>query len=124
MLGTDIVEIARIQQSAERESFLNGIFTPNELAYWQSRGKKAETLAGMFCAKEAAAKALGTGFSSFRPSDVEVDHTGKGAPFLTLHGGAKTLLNKREIHVSIAHCAAYATAVCFIEPCLKTKEQK
>ena len=63
--GTDLVEIARIQQSFERygKRFLDRIFTPAEQAYCLRKRNAAESLAARFAAKEAAAKALGTGIS-------------------------------------------------------------
>lgn len=114
MTGIDIVEIERIREKSTNETFLRSVFTENELEYFSSRGKKAETLAGMFCAKEAVAKALGTGFRGFRPSDIEILHDELGAPKAKLYGKAAELSGDRNIHVSVSHCKEYATAVCFI----------
>ena len=114
MIGIDIAEIERVREKATSETFLKSVFTAKEIEYYNSRGKKAETLAGMFCAKEAVAKALGTGFRGFRPSDIEVTHNELGAPEAELYGGAKELAGKREVHISISHCKEYATAMCFI----------
>ncbi|MGC2613310.1 MAG: holo-ACP synthase, partial [Terracidiphilus sp.] len=63
--GIDLVEIARIQQSLERfgPRFLNRVFTSAEQAYCMRKRNAAESLAARFAAKEAAAKALGTGIS-------------------------------------------------------------
>src|SRR5260370_42164438 len=65
-LGTDLMEIERVQQSIDRfgERFLHRVFTEGEIAYCQRKKKhSAESFAARFAAKEAAAKALGTGIS-------------------------------------------------------------
>src|SRR5215472_4723413 len=89
-LGLDATEIDRIADSIERygERFLRRIFTESEIAYCMRRRVPAIHFAGRFAAKEAAMKALGTGFSQgvvWR--DVEVVRRG-GPPQLQLHGGA------------------------------------
>jgi len=63
--GTDIIEIARIRQSIARfgPRFLERVFTPGEIAYCERKKNAAESYAGRFAAKEAAAKALGTGIA-------------------------------------------------------------
>ena len=114
MTGIDIVEIDRIREKAEKETFLTSVFTKGELEYYCLHGKRAETLAGMFCAKEAAAKALGTGFAGFRPVDIEVVHDDLGAPKIRLNDKIVSLLKGRRIEISISHCKEYATAVCVI----------
>lgn len=114
MIGTDIIEIERVRKSAENESFLTGVFTAAERAYYAQHGSRAETLAGMFCAKEAVAKALGTGFNGFRPGDIEITHTQSGAPTVCLAGKAKALFPDAQIEVSISHCKEYATAVAIV----------
>lgn len=103
-LGTDIIEIARIEAALSRPAFAQRIFTPNERDWLGRKGKNLpQSAAGLFCAKEAVAKALGTGFRdglNFR--DIEIDHTEQGAPFvLRPHGG---------FLLSISHCQTYATA--------------
>jgi holo-[acyl-carrier protein] synthase len=64
-LGTDLIEIARIAQTVDRfgERFLRRVYTPQEIAYCLGKRSSAESLAARFAAKEAAAKALGTGIS-------------------------------------------------------------
>jgi holo-[acyl-carrier protein] synthase len=63
--GTDLIEIARIRQSISRygQRFLSRVFTPGEIAYCERKKNSAESYAGRFAAKEAAAKALGTGIA-------------------------------------------------------------
>ena len=61
-VGLDVCEISRMEKLAEDERFLNRFFTPEERAYLAERGRnRAQTLAGLFAAKEALLKALGTG---------------------------------------------------------------
>jgi holo-[acyl-carrier protein] synthase len=110
-VGTDIEEILRIKQLAGSEAFLNKCFTPAELLYAESKkAGRDETLAGMFCAKEAFSKAVGTGFRGFSLKDVEIVHDGSGRPYISL---APPLAERFDgkFHLSISHCPAYATAV-------------
>lgn len=115
MLGTDIIEIERVSESAKSGAFISGVFTDCERAYYEAHGGRAETLAGMFCAKEAVAKALGRGFNGFRPNDIEIYHDDLGAPHVRLLGSAKKLFPDAEIEVSISHCFSYATATAILK---------
>lgn len=110
MTGVDIIEIERIRAASARASFLRGVFTERELRYWETHGKSVETLAGLWCAKEATVKALGCGFR-FRPTAVEILHTPEGAPAVVLHGKAAERFAEITVEVSISHCKAYAVAV-------------
>lgn len=111
MIGCDIIEIDRIRKAAEKGSFLRGVFTDAERAYYVQQGSKAQTLAGMFCAKEAVAKALGSGFRGFRPCDIEIRHDDNGAPQARLCGKAKEIWGDAEVEISVSHCDTYAMAV-------------
>lgn len=64
-IGTDLIEIERVEASIERygEKFLERIFTPGEIAYCRQKKGSGESFAARFAAKEAGAKALGTGIS-------------------------------------------------------------
>ena len=103
-LGTDIIEIERIARAMRRPAFSARIFTPLERAWLQTKGGNIpQSAAGLFCAKEAVAKALGTGFADgLRFCDIEIDHTAQGAPFVSRPHGRFLL--------SIAHCQTYAVA--------------
>ncbi|MDR1688378.1 MAG: holo-ACP synthase [Clostridiales bacterium] len=128
-LGTDIIEISRIKTACERERFIKRCFTEEEAALF-ANGKftegeaalfangKFQSVAGNFAAKEAAAKALGTGFSGFSLSDIEVLRDERGKPIINLFNGAKKVfetLGAKHIYVSISHCENYASAVVIIE---------
>ena len=117
-LGTDIIEIERVQKALNRENFRNNVFTESEQIYCESRGKNsAASYAARFAAKEAFFKALGTGIFT-RLTDVEVINDERGAPKIFLRGKAAALIEKKrvkKISVSLSHSREFATAVCIIE---------
>lgn len=108
--GIDLVEIARVQKSAEKPSFLNKVYGAHELAAF---GGKVESLAGAFAAKEAFAKALGTGIRGFSLSEVQVLHDALGAPYFALSGRAQEIADSLhlEFALSITHTQDYAAAM-------------
>lgn len=120
-LGTDIVEIARIESVIERSgnSLAKRILTNNEFIQYQQQTQPARFLAKRFAVKEAAAKALGTGIRNglaFNQFEVTNDKLGK--PLLTLTGAALVLaehLKMTCIHVSITDERHYAAATVIIE---------
>ena len=78
-IGTDICSISRFEDEEKRGSLIARFFTENERTYVESRGKgAAASAAAVFAAKEACAKALGTGFRGFGPSEIEVVHNEDG----------------------------------------------
>ena len=90
--GVDIAETSRIEQSLQRhgERFTQKIFTPAEIVYCEKFKNRAERYAARFAAKEAAFKALGTGWrEGIRWLDVEVVHQPSGKPELVLTGRAQ-----------------------------------
>lgn len=96
-LGNDLVDIRRIERTLERfgDRFLARVFTPaeRERAERGRPGTRAATYAKRFAAKEAAAKALGTGFANgVFLRDIGVVDLGGGRPGLALTGGAAALL--------------------------------
>lgn len=113
--GIDIVEISRIEDMAVRhEKSLRRLFTTNELAYCAARERaKYASMAGIFAAKEAFLKALGTGFRSGKWTDIEVLHTDYGAPYLHItgeHAVAAAARSAADPALSISHDGAYAVA--------------
>lgn len=120
-LGTDIVEIQRVDDSVSRlgDAFAQRILTPSEFLLYQSSRHATRYLAKRFCVKEAAAKALGTGIGrgiSWQHFQVENDND--GAPLLNFSAGAEKRLNliggSRAL-VSISDEVHYATAVVILE---------
>ena len=107
-IGTDIVRVARIQQDLERfgERFAERILTASEMREFRATAGKANFLARRFAAKEAAVKALGTGFSQgVQLHDIEVSHDAQGKPLLEFRGRAREFMQKHAItvsHVSLA----------------------
>jgi len=117
--GIDIESISRIGSAVEKGGFTERVFTRGELDYALGRRAPARHLAGRFAAKEACAKALGTGFSSgVRLKDIEVVSGPGGAggkASLKLYAEAGRLLGDRRAHLSIAYEADLALAVVVIE---------
>ena len=120
-LGIDIIEIARIREVLLRTPrFRERVFTPNERAYCDSRGAvAAQHYAARFAAKEAALKALQTGWrGGISWQDVEVGSRESGAPYLILHGPVKALFNSSGAtvaHLSLSHTTEHAIAQVVLE---------
>src|SRR5712692_4924589 len=114
--GVDIAETSRIDKALERhgERFSKRLYTPGEIAYCEKFKNKAERYAARFAAKEAAFKALGTGWrEGVRWLDVEVTHQPSGKPELVLSGRAEELaraLGVTRVAVSISHANQYVMA--------------
>ncbi|MFA6941393.1 MAG: holo-ACP synthase, partial [Clostridiaceae bacterium] len=79
-IGTDIIEIKRIEKAIENESFIYKVFNENELKDINGNNLKANSLAGKFSAKEAVSKALGTGIRGFSFKDIEILKDNPGKP--------------------------------------------
>jgi holo-[acyl-carrier protein] synthase len=115
-IGIDIVEVARIDHSIARhgERFLRRVFTDGEINYCRAHRAPGPNYAARFAAKEALAKAFGTGIGaqlSWR--DIEVCRKPTGEPFIKLHGTGAKLAQQRgavEIFVSLTHTATFAAA--------------
>ncbi|KYH35427.1 holo-[acyl-carrier-protein] synthase [Clostridium tepidiprofundi DSM 19306] len=118
-VGTDIVEIDRIKNAiTKRQGFLSRIFNKSEIEYLKRRNMRPEYVAGRFAAKEAVAKALGTGFRGFDFKDIIIEKTALGKPIVSLKGKARMIALKEgnyKIHLSISHCNKYAVANVILE---------
>lgn len=119
-IGNDIVEIERVKKAASRtSSFLDKLLTPLEKeSVTKGNGFKMESIAGIFAAKEAVSKALGTGFVTFSLRDIEIFKDEKGKPNIKLYGGAEVIAKEMgvtQVHVSISHSKSYATAIAIAE---------
>lgn len=111
--GVDLIEIARIEEVVARHGkhYLERIYTPAEL---EQCGRRAESLAGRFAAKEAVAKALGCGIGDVAWQEIEILGDEQNAPQLTLHGEALKKANEQGLStwsVSISHSQSHSVAL-------------
>jgi holo-[acyl-carrier protein] synthase len=119
--GIDIAEVPRIRQSIERfgERFLRRIFTPDEIRYCESKANRVERYAARFAAKEAAMKALGTGWNhGVRWRDCEVARIPGKRPTIVFHGQAGEFaagLGVKNTALSISHTTEQAIAQVILE---------
>jgi len=120
-LGLDIAEIDRIEAAITRHGapFLERLFTPDEIAYCERFKNRCERYAGRFAVKEAAMKALGTGWSrGVRWRDIEVTREPSGKPGLRLAGAAREFADRmgvKHMSVTITHSGNLALAQVIFE---------
>jgi holo-[acyl-carrier protein] synthase len=120
-LGTDLIEIERIEATIEEfgERFLNRVFTEGEIAYCQRKKNSGESFAARFAAKEAGAKALGTGIGrGVRWKEIEVQRQPGERPTLHFTGRAAERagsMGVRNIQLSLSHSNDVAMAVVSVE---------
>lgn len=112
-LGVDICEIARVERAISRHpTFRDRVFTPEEIAYCDSKARPAESYAGRFAAREATIKALG-GYRGRRWQDISVTRHPSGAPAIRLDGNAKRradALGVTDVLITFTHEKASAVA--------------
>lgn len=113
-VGIDVVEIERFKNNA-----LSHIFTENEIEYINKKNiKKYETMAGIFCAKEAFVKALQVGIGNGSIlNKIEISHNVSGAPYILKNKFVINKLNEidlNEIEISISHTKDIAQAICIL----------
>jgi len=119
--GIDIAEVPRIAESINRfgERFIRRVFTEGEIRYCDTKANRFERYAARFAAKEAAMKALGTGWNNgVRWRDVEVVREPGRRPTIKFHAKAAevaTRLNAKNISLSITHTAEQAMASVILE---------
>ncbi len=119
-IGVDIVEVRRIERALSNgSSMVERVFTPREIEYCNEHKNRFQHFAGRFAAKEAALKALGTGWSSgIRWKDVEVTNGEMGRPELRLHGKAREIYDESGAArpmVTITHAEQYAVAMVVLD---------
>jgi holo-[acyl-carrier protein] synthase len=120
-LGLDIAEVDRIEAAIARHGapFIERLFTPGEVAYCERYKNRFERYAARFAAKEAAMKALGTGWRhGVRWRDIEVTREASGRPALRLEGVARQFADRlgvRNITVTITHSGNLALAQVIFE---------
>ena len=115
-VGIDIVEIERIRTAATRsgEGFMTRVYTPREIDYIGNVEEGAERAAGIWAAKEAAVKALGTGFrQGILFHDMEIEHEEMGRPYFVFGGRFLVVMQQSGLtaaSLSISHCGTHAVA--------------
>lgn len=120
-LGLDIAETDRIEAAITRHgaSILERLYTPREVAYCESHKNRFERYAARFAAKEAAMKALGTGWRrGVRWRDIEVANAPGGKPSLLLEGVARQIADRlgvKNISLTITHSGNLALAQVIFE---------
>jgi holo-[acyl-carrier protein] synthase len=120
-IGIDVIENQRIRDSIERfgDRFLNRVYTEGEIAYCNKFANPEIHYAARFAAKEAAFKALGTGWAAgVTWKDVEIRRKASGQPELHLHGEAltrATSMGARRFYVSLTHDSTVSCAVVILE---------
>jgi holo-[acyl-carrier protein] synthase len=119
--GVDLCEVVRIKDAIARygRRFVDRIYTDRESAYAESKANLYERYAARFAAKEAAMKAIGTGWhGGVRWRDFEVINLPSGRPTLQFHGKAAEYLERlgvRNISLSITHTSVQAMAIVLLE---------
>jgi holo-[acyl-carrier protein] synthase len=119
-VGVDIVEVERIERAlvSRGSRFASRVFTEAEIQYCEARRNRFQSYAARFAAKEAVAKLIGTGFTSFAPCDIEVVIEASGRPRIVLHGKARVCAEAAgigAIEISMSHVATHAVAVAAAE---------
>jgi holo-[acyl-carrier protein] synthase len=120
-MGVDIAEVPRVRAAIERfgERFLTRVFTAAEIRYCQSKANQYERFAARFAAKEAALKAIGTGWKrGVTWLDVEVVRLPSGRPTIAFHGKAAEFaerLGTRNAAISLSHTEQIAIAQVILE---------
>jgi len=120
-IGVDRLVIARIERSLGRhgDRFIQRIYSEDEIKQSQAKGNPARRFAMLFAAKEAVAKALGTGFrQGVSPCHIETIHQPSGKPEVTLHAGAKAVAERQgvcNVHLSLTDDDGIAMAFAIAE---------
>lgn len=120
-LGMDIVEVARIAASMTKlgDAFVERLLLPEEIAYCRAHKDPAPYVAARFAAKEAIAKAFGTGIGAeLSWHDMEIRRKESGEPYVVLHGQGQELMaarRARTVHLTLTHTAQSAAATAILE---------
>lgn len=117
-IGLDIIETARVEKALQNPVFLKKVYTEGEQEYLAKRKGNAQSAAGIFAAKEAVSKALGTGFGPISFQEVEIVWDENGKPSVKLTGRALMKLQEmggKQVLVSITHIKDLAAAQAVID---------
>ena len=118
-LGIDIIEISRIKESIDEygDSFLQKVYTPNEIEYCSGKANKYQHFAARFAAKEAVYKAFSTSHQEgLSWQDIEITNEPSGMPVVKLNGKLKSFLSdNKDLKISISHSDNFVTCVAIID---------
>ena len=114
-IGIDLLYVNRFDNLKNNKTFLNRIYTVQELDYIKKKNFNNDTMAGIFCAKEAFLKSIKKGIDSYSLKDIEVIHNEDNAPLILLHNELHDMYENYNISLSISHDKDYATAIVLIE---------
>ena len=114
-IGNDIIEIERVEKAISKEGFIAKVYTQREI---EKRGNRTETYAGIFSAKEAISKAIGTGVREFALTDLEILNDDLGKPYVIVSDKLNKIIQRKkenyQIEIAISHSKKYATAMAII----------
>ena len=119
--GIDLVEVARVAAACTKtgDAFIERVLRPEEWAYCCRHKDPMPCVAARFAAKEAVAKAFGTGIGALLGwQDMEILRRDSGQPYVVFHGRGQQLFNSRggrALHLSLTHTAYYAAATAILE---------
>ena len=117
-IGNDIIEIERVEKAISKEGFIAKVYTQREIENIVKRGNRTETYAGIFSAKEAISKAIGTGVREFALTDLEILNDDLGKPYVIVSDKLKKIIQRKkenyQIEIAISHSKKYATAMAII----------
>lgn len=117
-IGNDIIEIERVEKAISKEGFIAKVYTQREIENIVKRGNRAETYAGIFSAKEAISKAIGTGVREFALTDLEILNDDLGKPYVIVSDKLNKIIQRKkenyQIEIAISHSKKYATTMAII----------
>ena len=117
-IGNDIIEIERVEKAISKEGFIAKVYTQREIENIVKRGNRTETYAGIFSAKEAISKAIGTGVREFALTDLEILNDVLGKPYVIVSDKLNKIIQRKkenyQIEIAISHSKKYATAMAII----------
>lgn len=117
-IGNDIIEIERVEKAISTEGFKAKVYTQREIENIVKRGNRTETYAGIFSAKEAISKAIGTGVREFSLTDLEILNDDLGKPYVIVSDKLNKIIQRKkenyQIEIAISHSKKYATAMAII----------
>jgi len=127
-IGNDIIEIERVEKAISKEGFIAKVYTQREIENIVKRGNRTETYAGIFSAKEAISKAIGTGVREFALTDLEILNDNLGKPYVIVSDKLNKIIQRKkenyQIEIAISHSKKYATAMAIIIWLKLVREEK